>query len=75
MKKDQFSSLKGMDQLGLAKKVKELKLEIADLAIDKNTKKLKDLKQISKKKKEVAQIMTVIRQKQLLEQLEKGAQE
>lgn len=73
MKKDQFNSLKGMEQSALAKKVKELKLEIADLKIAKNTKKLKDLKQISKKKKEVAQIMTVIAQKSLLEQLEKGA--
>lgn len=73
MKKDQFNSLKGMEPLALAKKVKELKLEIADLEIEKNTKKLKDLKRISKKKKEVAQIMTVIRQKSLLEQLEKGA--
>lgn len=73
MKKDQFNSLKGMEQSALAKKVKELKLEIADLVILKNTKKLKDLKQISKKKKDVAQIMTIIAQKSLLEQLEKGA--
>lgn len=72
MKKDQFNNLKGMDQIGLTKQVRELKAEIADLVIDKNTKRLKDLKQISKKKKEVAQIMTVIKQKQLLEQLEKG---
>lgn len=72
MKKDKFNNLKGMDQISLTKQVRELKAEIADLVIDKNTKRLKDLKQISKKKKEVAQIMTVIRQKQLLEQLEKG---
>ena len=70
MKRQEFVQIKGLDLKELKIKVKALKEEIANLTLDKNMKKLKDLKIISKKKKDLAQILTVIRQKDLLEQIE-----
>lgn len=70
MKKKDFIQIKGLDIKELENKKKALKTEIADLVMDKNMKKLKDLKVVSKKKKEIAQILTVIRQKELLATLE-----
>lgn len=70
MKKQEFIQIKGLDIKELGVKVKALREEMANLELDKNMKKLKNLKEISKKKKELAQILTVIRQKQLLVQLE-----
>ena len=71
MKKNEFVQVKGLDIKELKEKSKTIQKEIADLIIDKNMKKLKDLKTISKKKKELAQILTVVRQKMLLNKLEK----
>ena len=51
-------------------KVRTLKGEIAELILDKNMNKLKDIKSIGKKKRDIAQILTVVRQKQMLEELE-----
>lgn len=70
MKRKEFIQIKGLDLKELRLKTKSLKEEIANLTLDKNMKKLKDLKMISKKKKELAQILTVIGQKELLGQLE-----
>lgn len=70
MKKQEYTLIKGLDVKELTSKLKILKQEIADLVLDKNMKKLKDLKMISKKKKELAQILTVIKQKELLVELE-----
>ncbi len=70
MKKNDFVQIKSLDLKELVAKTKTLKKEIADLFLDKNMKKLKDLKSISKKKKDLAQILTVMRQKVLLGKLE-----
>ena len=70
MKRQDFMQRKGLDVKELGLKFKTLIGEIEELVLDKNMKKLKDLKAISKKKKEIAQILTVIKQKTLLEQLE-----
>lgn len=70
MKKNEFAQIKGLDLKELKGKVKTLRDEIANLSLDKNMKKLKDLKMVSKKRKERAQILTVIKQKELLAQLE-----
>lgn len=70
MKKNEKVNIKGMDIKSLQSKVINLKKEIADLTFEKNTKKLKDLKSVDKKRKEVAFILTVLQQKQLLEKLE-----
>lgn len=70
MKKNDLIKIKGLDLKELRGKIKTLKMEIANLVLDKNMKKMKDLKAIFKKRKDLAQILTVIRQKQLLLQLE-----
>lgn len=70
MKKNEFMQIKGLDLKELKLKIKALKEEIADFEMDKNMRKLKDLKIISKKRKDVAQILTVMKQKELLAQLE-----
>lgn len=70
MKKQEFVQIKGLDLKELKAKAGVLRAEIVNLTLDKNMKKLKDLKTISKKKKELAKVLTVIRQKELLIQLE-----
>lgn len=70
MKKNEFIQIKGLGLKELKVKGKTLTDEIVNLVLDKNMKKLKDLKFISKKKKERAQVLTVIRQKELLSELE-----
>jgi ribosomal protein L29 len=73
MKKNEFLQIKGLESKELLLKVKDLKKEIDSLVMDKNMKKLKDLKSIFKKRKDLAQILTVIRQKDLLVKLENEA--
>ncbi|TSC87344.1 MAG: Uncharacterized protein G01um10147_665 [Microgenomates group bacterium Gr01-1014_7] len=70
MKKNEFNQIKGLSIKELIDKTKQIRKEIADLTLDKNMNKLKDLKAISKKRKDLAQVLTVIKQKQLLEKLE-----
>ncbi len=72
MKRQEFAAIKGLDIKELRLKLKTFKKEIADLTMDKNMKKLKDLKSIDKKRKELAQVLTVLNQKELLAKLEKG---
>lgn len=69
MKKNDFVIIKGLGIAELIVKVSGIKDELSNLIFDKNMKKLKDLKVCSKKKKECAQILTLIKQKQLLEEL------
>ncbi len=72
MKKDNFlNDIKALDIKSLALKVKDIRKELGDLILDKNMSKLKDLKVISKKKKALAQVFTVLKQKELIAQLEK----
>lgn len=70
MKKNEFSQVKGLSIKELIDKTKQIKKEIADLTLDKNMNKLKNLKTISKKRKDLARVLTVIKQKALLEKLE-----
>lgn len=75
MKKNDFVQIKALDLKELIAKVKDLKKEIADMTLDKNMKKLKDLKMISKKRKDLAQVLTIIKQKELLQELESRIQQ
>ena len=70
MKKNEFVIIKGLDLKELKIKANALKKEIADLVMDKNMKKSKDLKLVSKRRKDLASVLTVLRQKQLLVELE-----
>ena len=75
MKKNEFVIVKGLSLKELSVKIKSLKKEIAELTLDKNMKKLKDLKSIFKKRKDLAQVLTVFTAKQLLEKLEPKVEE
>lgn len=69
MKKNELIQIKGLSIKELKDKAKSLKDEIANLSLDKNMKKLKDTKSVFKKRKDLAQVLTVLRQKEMLEQL------
>ncbi len=70
MKKSELTQIKGLDLKELKLKVKSLKSELAGMVLDKNMKKLKDLKALDKKRKDIAQVLTAVRQKELLAELE-----
>lgn len=73
MKKNQLVGVKGLNIKELKNKAESLRDDIANLTMDKNTNKLKDKKAIFKKRKDLAQVLTVLRQKEMLGQLESGA--
>ena len=70
MKKTDFAEIKKLDRATIIARVKKTRSEISDLILDKNTNKLKDQKAISKKKRDLAQVLTVLRQLELLKELE-----
>ncbi len=70
MKRQQLAEIKQLTVKEILTKVIVSKKELSNLILDKNMDKLKDKKVLAKKKKDIAQMLTVARQKQLLEQLE-----
>lgn len=64
--------MKTLDIEALSAHAVLLRKEMADLVLDKNMNKLKDRKAVAKKRKDLAQTLTVLRQKQLLVLLETG---
>jgi ribosomal protein L29 len=70
MKKNQLNEFKSYDTKALKEAVKKAKMEVADLVLDKNMSKLSDLKVISKKRRDIAQMSTILNQKILIEKLE-----
>lgn len=75
MKRNDLTQIKGLDLKELLVKAKSVREEIANLLLDKNMKKLKDIKMISKKRKDLAQILTIMRQKELIMLLENTTNE
>lgn len=70
MKKSELNVLKGLSVKELFARVKALKQEIAADTFDLNMKKLKDIKSVFKKRKDLARLLTIVKQKQLLKELE-----
>lgn len=70
MKKNNLTEIKILEGVTLLAKIKKAKAELADLVLEKNMKKLKDLKSVFKKRKEIALMLTIFRQKELLKKLE-----
>ncbi|MBI4038525.1 50S ribosomal protein L29 [Candidatus Daviesbacteria bacterium] len=70
MKRNEMVQIKGLNINKLKDKAKSLKMEIYNLTLDSKMKKLKDVKLISKRKKDLAQVLTILRQKELLGELE-----
>lgn len=70
MKKADLTEIKNLTLDEVSKRAIKLQEELADLVIDKNMNKLKDIKLLGKKRKNLAQILTIARQKELLEGLQ-----
>jgi ribosomal protein L29 len=70
VKKQDFTDVKALDIKALKEKAKKLRDEIGDLHLDKNMSKLADSKSIWKKRKDLAQVLTVLKQKELLAMFE-----
>lgn len=70
MKRNELTQIKGLSIKELVIKAKQIEKEIADLILNKNMNKLKDLKAVSKKRKDLAQVLTIVRQKEMLEEIE-----
>ncbi len=65
-----ITTIRNMDIKSIFATAKTLRDEIADLMVDKNLKRLKDLKSVQKKRKELARTMTIFNQKKVLVALE-----
>ncbi len=75
MKKQDLIDVKALEIKALKERVKKLRFEISDLHLDKNMNKLANSKIIWKRRKDLAQILTVLKQKELLAMFEmKGEQ-
>lgn len=70
MKKNDLAEVKKMDIKQIKEKVKKTRTEIAGLVIDKNMGKLANLKAVKSKRRDLAQTLTVLKQKELLEKME-----
>ncbi len=68
--KDFKNEIKVLDIAALVAKAKALRVEINDGVLDKNMNKLKNLKSISKNRKDLARVMTVLSQKKMIQSLE-----
>lgn len=71
MRKTDLAEIKKMDVSTLVERAKKEKAEIGKLLMEKNTNKMTNLKALTNKRKDLAQILTVKQQKQLLSELEK----
>lgn len=70
MKKNDLAEIKKLDIKSLSERAKKAREELMNLRLEKVAKKLTNLRAIKSKGKDLAQILTVLRQKQLLEELE-----
>lgn len=70
MKKTEFAEIKKMEIQPLLGKIKNAQKEILGFILDKSTNKITNLKVIKNKRRDLAQMMTVLRQKQILQELE-----
>jgi len=67
-KKADLVEIKNMDEKALIAKILSLKADYASMIIEKNINKLTDVKAPGKLKRQIAQIATVLRQKQLIKE-------
>lgn len=71
MKKNDLAEVKKLDIKTINERAKKIKEELFGLVIDKNMNKMTNLKVIKSKRKDRAQLLTVLKQKQLVAVLEK----
>ncbi len=70
MKKNALNEIKKAEIKALREKIQEAKKELREFKFDLNLGKLKDKRKVYKKRKDIAQMMTILRQKEMLEELE-----
>lgn len=74
MKKTALKEIKGLENKELNKRIKEAKKELAGMVIEgdsrNSAKGAKDIKRVFKKRKDIAQMLTILRQKELLLEVE-----
>lgn len=70
MKKQALAEIKKMDIQGIKERIKYSDEEMQKLVLDKSINKLTDVKVLTRSRKDIAQISTILRQKELLNQLE-----
>lgn len=70
MKKNSLIEIKKMDINSLKGKAKTVYNELEDLLLDKSINKITNSKLVRSKKKDLAQVLTILRQKELIKQLE-----
>lgn len=73
MRKNDLAEIKKMNVSEVKDRVKKVRKEIIGLVLDKNTGKLANLRGVKSKRRGVAQMLTVLRQKEILAELEKTA--
>lgn len=69
MRKRDLIEIKSLDIAALRGKAQVVRHELSGFVLDGNMRKLKDLKTVSKKRKDLAQILTVLRQKEQMAEL------
>lgn len=75
MKKQQLNEIKNKSVKDLKAQVKNIKKEIANLTMDLKLGKLKNLRAISAKKRDIAQTLTLVNQKLVMEKIAKDKKE
>lgn len=70
MKKQALAEIKKIDIQALKGRMQHSGIELQKLVLDKSINKLTDVKTLRRKRKDIAQIATILRQKELLNQLE-----
>lgn len=75
MKRTDLKEIKNLEIKDLIVKLKGAKNDLAGIVIEKSqsVKGSKDVKKFFKKRKDIAQMLTILRQKEMLEQLKKEA--
>lgn len=73
MKRTDLKEIKGLEIKDLREKIEKAKADLAGLVLEKaqSAKGSKDVKQVFKKRKDIAQMLTILRQKKLLRSLSK----
>lgn len=76
MKRTELKEIKILEPKQILIKVKQIKSEITNIRLDrynstKNNEKAKDIKDMTKKRRDIAQMLTIARQKILLEEISK----
>lgn len=74
MRKNDLNEIKGLDEKALNAKAVELRQKVSDLIIDKNMNKMKDLKSIAKLRKDLARVLTILHQKELIRKFEQASE-